>query len=174
MILFQYYLHILNLVYQTDTRTSVKVCDLKITFLDLCNNSIHHCHRPLGLSALLIRSVFLLLFTATGGQIWGRVTAITSPLLRPTAAAHCVTAHRVITTITGHLQALGTDRLPVTRITATAGVWIRVMSLSAWPSYLGDDADLKAPRTESGKPQEGGDLKAASHVISKCTSQYKT
>lgn len=145
---------------QTDTRTCVKKSGY-ITFFDLCNYSIHHGNRPLGLSALLISPVFLLLFTGTGGQIGARLPAITSSLVWPTMAAHST-----ITTIAGHLQALGTNGLPVTRITTTAGVWIGVMSLSARPSYFGDDADLNAPRTESGKPQENGYLKC--HWIIKC------
>ena len=124
------------------------MCEL--TSLDLCDNPIQHCHCPLGLSALLVRSVFLLLLAAPGGQIRARLPAMTSSWLRGPTAAHRVTA-----TIAGHLQALGTNRLPVPRIASTAGVWIGAVSLSAWPGYLGDDADLKAPRTESEKATRG-------------------
>lgn len=148
-------------------RVCVCVCELLVTFSDLSDNCIHHCHGPLGLPALLVGSVFLLLLTAAGRQIGARLSAVASSLLRPPAVGGCIAAKRAVTTVTGHLQALGTNRLPVTRIASTAGVWVRVPSLPAWPGYLGDDADLKAPRTESGKTQEGGDLKgrAAGHHI---------
>lgn len=159
-------MHILNLISQTEARTSVKVCELLITLFDLCDHSVHH--RPLGLSALLVRPVFLLLPAAAGGHVRARLPAMASSLLRAATVARRV----AVPTLTGHLQALGANRLPVTRFAATAGVWIRVMSLSAWPGYLGDDADLKAPRTESGKPQEGGDLKGmeARHQMIKSRS----
>lgn len=138
---------------------------VQLTFLDLSDDPVHGCGCPLGLPALLVRSVLLLLLAGAGGQVRavlpGAATSSSSSATSTTSlVATAAAAHRLATTAAGHLQALGTDRPPVARIATAAGVWIRVVSLPAWPGYLGDDAGLIAPRRESGKPvgrDEGGE-----------------
>lgn len=126
---------------------------VQLTFLDLSDDPVHGCGCPLGLPALLVRSVLLLLLAAAGGQIGAVLPGAASSSTTTTSlVATAAAAHHLTTTAAGHLQALGTDRPPVARIATAAGVWIRVVSLSAWPGYLGDDAGLIAPRRESGKP----------------------
>lgn len=141
-----------------------------LTFLDFCNNPIHGCSscccRSLGLSAFLVGPVLLLLLTRTGGQVRAVFSATASSLLSSTTVAHRLTPGHTTTAAAGHLQALGTDRPPVARVTTTAGVWIWGVPLPAWPGYLGDDAGLNSPRTESGRLVRDGDLKHRQFTVS--------
>lgn len=134
---------------------------VSLTFLDFSKDPIHYCSpRSLGLSALLVVPVLLFLFAGAGGQVWAVFPAIGPLLLSPPTPAHRLTTGHATTTASaaGHLQALGTDRLPVTGIATAAGVWIWGVPLPAWPGYLGDDTGLNSPRTESGRLMREGDL----------------